>query len=302
MIAVLLGSVGVSRFKSLRGIVVMKKLAVILTCLTLFISACAPKPAPSISADDSLLRMEPHITVYKPNTLPPYKTVLVFHGAKRGLGWDVRYQSLMNQLKENGYASVFVDMFTSRGTTGNAVFSGELTPKATSGDVMILIEWAKRQNWIDKRNISAVGYSFGAATLMDALTLSKKGRSPEGLLNRPELGASSLRSIVLMAPWCKHDVLGFNIIASTHENFGVRVPVLALIPSEDSISDTKLCQQILERNVAIGHDVNISVLKGSEHKFYFKTDAQGAPELQYDSKNASFAKMKMLSFLKSHWQ
>lgn len=290
----------------MRGYFHMK--TALLALMALFIGftgsvLAAPEPPQKITAAEVLARLTPHLKVNKPNGSGPFKTVLVFHGAKRGPAWDERYQILMNQFTKLGYASVFVDMFTGRGdTNGSKVFSGKILPTQTASDVMVLSAWVKDKAWVDKNNIAAVGYSWGAATLMDALTLSKDGRTPQGILDRPKNGANYLRSVVLIAPWCKRDMYGLQFVASTHKEFGAKVPVLAILPEADDVSDISLCKKILRRNIDVGHTVQTVLLEGAEHRFYFKWTVGGSYEEQYDQEMANLAKNKVNSFLKSHWK
>ncbi|MCW8916604.1 MAG: dienelactone hydrolase family protein [Magnetovibrio sp.] len=274
----------------------MKKLFVI--CAFFLLQACTPAPPPEVSMDTRMEQLPQHFVIKKPTSAPPYKTVLVFHGARKGDAWDARYKAVTDEIVNNGYAAIFVDMFKSRGQTGHAVFKGKILPKETSGDVMLAIEWAKTQDWIDTKNIYAWGYSFGGATLMDALVYSKPGLKPLGLLDRPTKGAAGLNAIALISPWCKKDVYGFNIIASTHQNFGIKVPTLAVIPLKDTVSDQKLCQTIIARNIKEGFPAEVLKLDGAKHRFMFKTDAQGRSEPEYDAKLAQKMKNKIFSFMK----
>ena len=276
----------------------MKKLIVL--CAVIFVQACTPAPPPEVSMATRMEELPKHFIVKKPAGAPPYKTVLVFHGARKGDAWDARYQAETDTIVEQGYAAVFVDMFKSRNASGHAVFKGKILPKETSGDVMMAIQWAKQQSWIDAENLYAWGYSFGGATLMDALVYSADGLKPMGLTERPTTGASELNAIALISPWCKNDVYGFNLIASTHQNFGAKVPTLAVIPVQDSVSDQKLCQTILTRNRQAGFPVEMLKLDQAKHRFMFETDPFGGPEPEFDAAADAQALNAVFAFMETH--
>ena len=80
------------------------------------------------------------------------------------------------------------------------------------------------------------------------------------------------------------------------------MPVLAILPEADDVSDISLCKKILRRNIDVGHTVQTVLLEGAEHRFYFKWAVGGSYEGQYDKEMANLAKNKVNSFLKSHWK
>ncbi|HIF92961.1 MAG TPA: hypothetical protein EYQ60_07500 [Myxococcales bacterium] len=278
-----------------------KELCCVLTAACL-LAACVPKRPVEISANQALERLAPHLRVQKPQRNSPHKTVLLFHGAKPGPAWDIRYQKIMTRIQREGYAVIFVDSFASRQTTGASVFSGDLLPTETSGDVMMAIEWARNQNWVDNENIFAFGYSFGGAAVMDSLTLSAPGLKPTGLLERPETGVGGLNAIVLVSPWCKADVFGFNLIASVHKNFFVNIPTLAVQPMQDTISDQALCSRIFSRNKNNGFPIQTLNLESAEHRFMFSTNSNGGSESHYDIDLTANVYADIFEFLRRHWK
>ena len=268
--------------------------------IVLLFAACAPGPPERVSVATAIKRLKPGLKVFQPDGAAPFKTILMFHGAGRGPAWDARYEAQIRQFVAHDYAVVFVDMFASRGGTGTPVFNGTILPKETAGDVMLSLDWASKQPWVDGTKIVAWGYSFGATSVMDALTYSAEGKVPTGLTDRPANGATGFAAVLLTAPWCKADVMGFNLIASVHEEFAAFPPLLALLPMRDTVSNQKLCKKILERNRKYNVHLEIKTYQSAQHRFLFPRDSKGNKESHYERAAAEDATKSWLAFLDRH--
>lgn len=260
------------------------------------LSACGP-PAPTRQAPaDALARLESHYRLFKPAGEAPYKTILFFHSGS-DLAWYPAQQAYVENIVAHGYAVVFVDMYSGRGLHGKAVRTGALLPPEIAGDVMVTLDWAQQQSWIDGERIAAWGISLGAAGIMDALTLSGPGRMPSGLTTKPPGGASGLKAAILLSPWCSGAVMGVKLTASTGADFTAAVPALALLPGADNNSDGALCQEIFARNKANGAVVEIQNYPGAGHTFAQALDDYGNPFGDYDAGLAADAEARIFDFL-----
>jgi dienelactone hydrolase len=137
---------------------------------------------------------------------------------------------------------------------------------------------------------------------MVALTLSGQDSMPTGLTAKPPGGADELKAAVLLAPWCADDILGYNMIASVHADFVAQVPLLAILPGADNISDVALCREILERNMANGATVQIELFPGAGHTFAQALDDYGKPFADYDAAFAADAEARIYEFLAERLQ
>jgi dienelactone hydrolase len=263
---------------------------------TIFLSACTPAPPTALLPGDVLARLESHYRLFKPTSAPPHKTILFFHSAS-DVAWYPAQKAYIERIVGRGYAVVFVDMYSGRGLNGRAVRSGALLPTEIAGDVMVSFDWARRQAWVDSERIAAWGISFGATGIMDALTLSAPGSMPTGLKAKPQSDLGGLKAVILLAPWCSDDVMGFNLIASVHADFAVQVPLLAVLPGADKVSDVALCRQILERNIVAGAPVHIQEYPGAGHTFAQPVDDYGNPFGDYDASVAADAEDRIFRFL-----
>ena len=264
--------------------------------LLLLLVACTPPAPPARQPGDVLSRLEPHFRLFKPAGEAPYRTILFFHSAS-DMAWYPAQETFIGNIVAQGYAVVYADMYSGRGLNGKAARSGALLPKEVAGDVMVTLDWARRQSWIDGERIAAWGVSLGAAGIMDALTLAGPGRMPTGLNTKPPGGLSGLKAAVLLSPWCSNDIVGFNMLASVHDDFTASVPLLAILPSADGSSDVALCREILERNRAAGATVRIQSYPGAGHTFAQPLDDYGNPFPDYDAALAADAEMHIYNFL-----
>jgi len=269
----------------------------ILFAAAAFILTACGTPAPTRQAPgDALARLESHYRLFKPSGEAPYKTILFFHSGS-DLAWYPAQATYIENIVAHGYAVVFVDMYSGRGLHGKAVRNGALLPPEIAGDVMVTLDWARQQSWIDNERIAAWGISLGAAGIMDALTLSGPGGMPSGLTTKPPGGASGLKAAIVLSPWCSDDVMGVELTASRDADFSAAVPLLAILPGGDNISDGALCKEIFTRNRANGATVEIQNYPGAGHTFAQTLDDYGNPFGDYNATLAADAEARIFEFL-----
>jgi dienelactone hydrolase len=179
------------------------------------------------------------------------------------------------------------------------VRGGALLPRAAAGDVLVGLDWLRRQPWAVADRMALFGVSFGAATIMDTLVLAAPDRMPTSLLEKPPAGLDGVRAAALLAPWCAGDVVGFNLIRAVHQDFARPVPVLAVLPDADTVSDVALCRDILERNRGRGVPVEMVRYQGAGHTFALAVDEYGDPFPDYDARLAADAFRRIHAFLEA---
>ncbi len=261
------------------------------------LAGCAPREAIPASFATAKSRVEGGLKVRKPNGSGPFPTILYFHGAS-DTSWHPQQERYLDGFVAQGFAAVFVDMYHGRGVGGSAARSGALLPRATAGDVMVALDWVSRQSWAAPGKVGLFGISFGAATIMDALVLDAPGKMPTSLLEKPAGGLKGVKGAAMLSPWCSGDVMGFNLIKAVHEDFARRVPILAVLPEADTVSDQTLCRSILERHKAKGQSIEMIPVVGAGHTFAQEMDDYGNIFDDYDQAKAKDAWRRIHAFFK----
>lgn len=258
--------------------------------------------APKMKTPGQVLgELEPNFRIFRPKSPGPHPTVMVFHGAAdeawKGPEGNEQYMHIITALRDKEYAVIFVDSYSGRGLSGSELRSGALLPAERAADLLVTLDWARKQSWVDRDRIAAVGFSHGATTIMDAFVLAPPRRRPTGLLSVPPGGLKGLRSAVLYYPFCRGSVAGFQLVKAVKEDWEVPVPMLAFLAGNDELSDAKLCMKILKRHQSKGLPVRVREYPDSTHGF----DGQyGSPEdesLRYDEKAARDSIHRMTAFL-----
>lgn len=271
-----------------------------LTCLLLLfaLAACAPPQAVIKSPAQVLAELEPHYRVSLPEGAGPFPTILLLHGAS-DLAWYNHFETVSRSLNQAGFATIFVDSYAGRGLTGRALRSGRLLPGERAADLLITLDWAARQSWVQPEAIGALGYSHGAATIMDALVLAPPARTPTGLTTTPAGALQKLKAAVLFYPWCNADIMGVEVTKAYDEDWSEPVPLLAFLPLADKASDSKLCAEIFARESARGMPVTVRELPGVGHTFDQARDDHGNPQKEYNPDAAATAYATTIEYFRA---
>lgn len=211
--------------------------------------------------------VEPHLTVFKPDGVGPFKTVLMFHGC----GGNSDQQKYWGEVfKSWGYAAVYVNSYPGRGIDAsraqeNVCSGSELRGSERAGDVLTALAWSKRQAWVEHRTLIVAGWSHGAWSVMDAFALQTENKLPHGLKTQPDASLSDIDKVVLFYPYCG--------LASKTRKLGWALDpdVLAIEVAEDRVVGAGACENEF---IAIENSTTIfehEVFKGVDHAF--DTDA-----------------------------
>lgn len=265
-----------------------------------WLGACAP-PGPVMKTSAQVLaEIEPGFHVAQPAGAGPHPVVLVLHGAS-DKSWYPVYQEILDRFAQAGYAAVFVDSYTGRNVNGPALRSGAMLPGERAADLLAALDWTRGQPWADGKRIAAVGYSHGAATILDSLVLAPPGPGATGLKDVPAGGLDGLKAGVLYYPWCSGPVMGLELMKAVKNDWSAPVPILAFVPDKDRDSDVKLCTQILERHAAKGLPVEIVHYPNAGHTFSQAVDDHGNAVATYDAEAAADAERRMMDFLEARF-
>ncbi len=107
-----------------------------------------------------------------------------------------------------GAAAVLVDSFAPRFITRNAAYAtvctgARLRGRERAGDLYAAIAWARQQRWADPDRLIAAGWSHGAWTIMDALSLrtGEEMRRATGLRDLSHEPLEGLKRTFLAYPY-----------------------------------------------------------------------------------------------------
>ncbi len=267
----------------------------VLLGLGLALTSCTPPPPAAKTVATVISELQPHYRIFKPAGNGPFPTVILMHGAS-DRAWFPVYEGFAKEFQEAGYAAVWVDAYSGRGISGHAIRGGTLLPAERAADIYATLDWLKSQAWVRRDAIGVIGWSHGAATIMDALVLNPPAKLPTGLTDLPNSTAADLKGAVLIYPWCSGSIAGFELLKAVENDWTAETPVLGLIATSDSVTDHRLCREILERHGRQGRPVEIVTFEAG-HNFDMATDDYGKPWDTYSPEIKAQSRKQMFRFL-----
>ena len=226
--------------------------------------------------------LEPHIRLFLPAGEGPFPTAVLLHGCD-GLGDSAEPRAL--EMAAQGYAAVLVDSLTPRNIDWRMNCDGRvLLGPQRAADVLVALDYARRQPGLDAGALFLVGYSHGAWTALEALHYGDG--LPPGLTDGPEEPLAGLRGVVAWYPYCG--------LASTFgAGWEADIPVLMLLAEEDEITDPAPCAAVAAEQEVHGHTVKVNLYPGVSHGFDLNADWV----VRYDPDTADRARRAQYRFL-----
>ena len=220
-------------------------------------------------------RLEPHMTIVKPDGQGPFPVCLQFHGCGGIYAMQFDYAEAARQA---GYAVVVVDSFAPRGITVIEAQTTICTGMRFRGaersiDVLVTLSWLKTQGWADLDHVALAGWSHGAWSIMEALSGTLAGK-PEPL---------GIETAILFYPYC--GPLSRTFARGWGEN---RPAVHACIGGRDVVVGRTLPERALKRLESDGLSVRTLFLKEAAHGF--DEQAPRAPRTRYRPDLAEIAR------------
>ena len=218
---------------------------------------------PAASFEDRFALIETAVEWRLPDGAGPFPVVIQFHGCA---GIRPPFQALWADIANKaGYAAMIIDSNSVRGMSRDAalksVCDGErLIGQERAGDVLAAIEIAALNPKIDRSKIILAGWSHGAWSVMDYLTMDQRRKGPAGLTNWPS-PARDVSGAILVYPYCGTGTL------SRFRPWRNELPVLALIAGADTIVDAEECITYFEDRKGKGNPVDLIVYPDTEHAF-----------------------------------
>lgn len=208
--------------------------------------------------------LAPSMIVSTPQTGDgPFPVVFQFHGcAGARLAFQKQWAKIAN---DAGYVAVIVDSLrprkVDRETALNTVCQGKrLIGMERTGDVLAAIDYVSDNYPIDREQIILSGWSHGAWTVMDFMTMDLKSSLPPALADYKGT-PPTIKGTILFYPYC-----GIGTLSRT-KKWRQDPKVLALIAGADTIVDHKQCLKQLATLSDRGIDITQTVYPDTEHAF-----------------------------------
>jgi dienelactone hydrolase len=222
----------------------------------------------------------------------PAPVVLMFHGcAGPRMAFQRQWAKVMN---EQGFAALIVDSTGPRGYSREealaTVCEGQaLLGQERAGDVLAAYEIVRADQRLDASRVILAGWSHGAWTVMDFLTMDMERFSPAGL-SGDLAPINGIGGVVLFYPYC-----GVGTLSRLRE-WAQRPPSLALIAGSDEVVDGPECAALLEKRASAGYDIQLTVYQDANHVF---DDPFLEPDWihWYDEKSHRDAEAKVRAFI-----
>lgn len=223
---------------------------------------------------------------------PSFPTVLMFHGcAGPRMTFQRQWADLFN---EAGYAAMIIDSTGPRGYSREealeVVCGGKtLLGQERAGDVFAAIEIARADPRLDANRLILAGWSHGAWTVMDYLTMDGEKHRPAGLSGDLP-SAADVDGVVLFYPHCGAGAL------SRFRPWRQSPPSIAFVAGADTIVEPKKCIELVDRKTRRGAPIDLTVYPDAQHVF---DDPFLEPEWHhwYDEKDHLDAEQRLRSFL-----
>ena len=227
--------------------------------------------APSITrgGDDSY-------RVFRPDGSGPHPAVIFLSGCSgfKPKFAPAAYEHPAEKLRSLGFLVVWVDYLGRRNLPNCGI--GGVSQDQAGEDAVAAALWVKSQPGVDAQRITAMGWSWGAGSVLAALA----DRSVKDLI---------FTRVILHYPYCMGS-----------QPFERHIPVLVLRGGLDTVAPPYLCQTALESKPG-SQSVKIIVYPNARHSFDF---SELPPKLEYafgtlgyDPKAAAAAWTEVLRFL-----
>ena len=220
------------------------------------------KPEPVDQRIEELLR---HSELYKPEGEGPFPLVLQFHGCGGKKNLQARWAAVA---KSAGWAALVVDSYGHRRISKFEAYATvctgmQLWGRERAGDLFAMMEWARRQPWIDPNRIAIAGWSHGGWTALDAMAMTpgQQIESATRVSGLPDEPLAGLAGAFVIYPY-----QGIGALAPVH-GLRVDVPVQAIVGTADSVVGGQSLIKVLNRMRTPSTAIDVAVFEGATHAF-----------------------------------
>ena len=248
-----------------------------------------------VYSSDHFNFLKSHFEVVKPLSGKKFPTVIMFHAC----GGPYPYlDSWQKFLSDNGIASIQVDSTGPRGmnrrTAIRTVCSGaDLQGQERAGDVYSVLANLEQFSWIDNDNLFLAGWSHGAYTLMDFMTMNDD-LVPSNILDFNQNAIPRIKGKITFYPHC--GILNL----SQKYKWRTRTPSLVFLADQDGFglaTQPSDCIELFESMNKNEKYIDYYLMENSTH--VFDSEQYIRRGIVYNKVATDFAKNKMISFIKS---
>ena len=248
-----------------------------------------------VNALDHFNFLKPYFEIVKPSSGNKYPTIIMFHACGGPYPYLDSWQKFFS---ENGIASIQVDSAGPRGMTRRTairtICSGiDLQGQERAGDVYSVLTNLDQFSWIDNDNLFLAGWSHGAYTLMDFMTMTND-LVPSNIIDFEQKNIPAIKGKITFYPHC--GILNL----SQKYSWRTRTPSLVFLADQDGFglaTQPSDCINLFETMNKKERHIDFYLMENSTHvfdsEFYIRRG------IVYNKEATDFAKNKIISFIKS---
>lgn len=237
-----------------------------------------PVQAFAETVEQRIARLAPHYSVYHPEHASGRgPVVIMMHGCG---GPRPFIEGMAEQAADAGATAIVVDSFAPRRISRMAAYAtvctgARLQGRERAGDFYATMTWARQQSWADPNRISAIGWSHGGWTIMDALAL-RGGEEMRRATGLQDLSGEPLEGLV--ATMVVYPYAGVGTFTG-HRSWRITPRSTAIIAERDYIvGSTRVA---LERQRSRGAPLDIVLFENATHAF--EDQYAQDPRVRYNS-------------------
>ena len=239
--------------------------------------------------------LKPHFEIVKPLSGKKFPTVIMFHACGGPYPYLDSWQKFFS---DSGIASIQVDSTGPRGmnrrTAIRTVCSGfDLQGQERAGDVYSVLANLDQFSWIDNDNLFIAGWSHGAYTLMDFMTMNDD-LAPSNILDFNQNAIPRIKGKITFYPHC--GILNL----SQKYKWRTRTPSLVFLADQDGFglaTQPSDCIELFQSMNKNEKYIDYYLMENSTH--VFDSEQYIRRGIVYNKEATDFAKNKIISFIKS---
>ena len=239
--------------------------------------------------------LKPHFEIVKPSSGKKFPTVIMFHACGGPYPYLDSWQKFFS---DSGIASIQVDSTGPRGmnrrTAIRTVCSGfDLQGQERAGDVYSVLANLDQFSWIDNDNLFIAGWSHGAYTLMDFMTMNDD-LVPSNILDFNQNTIPRIKGKITFYPHC--GILNL----SQKYKWRTRTPSLVFLADQDGFglaTQPSDCIELFQSMNKNEKYIDYYLMENSTH--VFDSEQYIRRGIVYNKEATDFAKNKIISFIKS---
>lgn len=205
------------------------------------------------------------VEVLLPEGEGPFPVAIQMHGCGGKKKLQARWAAVA---RAAGWAAVVVDSYAHRGISQFQAYATvctglQLWGRERAGDLYAMLEWTRTQPWADPRRIVAAGWSHGAWTTLDAMSMEPGAAMARAarLAGIPDEPFAGMVGAFLLYPW-----QGVGAI-SPGRGLRIDVPVRAIVGTKDSVVGGRGVIRTLERMKTPSQAIEVHAFEGATHAF-----------------------------------